>query len=154
MKYRDKIPLRPYRVIKTYGNETGHSCAFRQWRADSHCNLIHGYALGFEITFEAAELNEQNWVIDFGDLGVLKNYLKETFDHTTIVAVDDPHMETFVKLGQLDLIDMRVMDNVGCEAFAENVFDFCYEKFSSMRVNIKSVKVFEHGSNSAVFGDF
>ena len=128
--------------------------AYRQWRADSHCNLIHGYALGFEITFEAAELNEQNWVIDFGDLGVLKNYLKETFDHTTIVAVDDPHMETFVKLGQLDLIDMRVMDNVGCEAFAEEVFNFCKETLEDDRVFIRSVKVFEHGSNSAVFGNF
>jgi len=143
-----------YQVIKTYGNETGHSCAFRQWRADSHCNLIHGYALGFEITFEAAELNEQNWVIDFGDLGILKQYLKDTFDHTTIIANDDPEHETFLMLQNLNLINLKVMDNVGCEAFAENVFDFCYEKFSSMRVDIKSVKVFEHGSNSAVFGNF
>ena len=142
-----------YQVIKTYGNETGHSCAFRQWKADSHCKLIHGYALGFEITFEATELDERNWVIDFGDLGILKQYLKETFDHTCIVAIDDPLMLSFVKMGQQNLINLKVMDNVGCEAFAENVFDFCYEKFSSMRVDIKSVRVFEHGSNSAVFGD-
>ena len=143
-----------YQVIKTYGNETGHSCAFRQWKADSHCNLIHGYALGFEITFEATDLDERNWVIDFGDLGILKQYLKETFDHTCIVAIDDPLMLSFVKMGQQNLINLKVMDNVGCEAFAENVFDFCYEKFSSMRVDIKSVRVFEHGSNSAVFGNF
>ena len=143
-----------YQVIKTYGNETGHSCAFRQWKADSHCKLIHGYALGFEITFEATELDERNWVIDFGDLGILKQYLKETFDHTCIVAIDDPSMLSFVKMGQQNLINLKVMDNVGCEAFAENVFDFCYEKFSSMRVDIKSVRVFEHGSNSAVFGNF
>tara|TARA_B110000285_G_C14535462_1_gene342641 strand:+ start:87 stop:524 length:438 start_codon:yes stop_codon:yes gene_type:complete len=142
-----------YQVIKTYGNETGHSCAFRQWKADSHCKLIHGYALGFEITFEATELDERNWVIDFGDLGILKQYLKETFDHTCIVAIDDPLMLSFVEMGQQNLINLKVMDNVGCEAFAENVFDFCYEKFSSMRVDIKSVRVFEHGSNSAVFGD-
>ena len=154
MKYRERTPVRPYRVIKTYGNETGHSCAFRQWRANSHCNLIHGYALGFEITFESVELNEQNWVIDFGDLGILKKYLKETFDHTTVIARDDPEYETFLMLQNLNLINLKVMDNVGCEAFAENVFDFCYEKFSSMRVDIKSVKVFEHGSNSAVFGNF
>ena len=68
-----------YQVIKTYGNETGHSCAFRQWRADSHCNLIHGYALGFEITFEAETLDDRNWVIDFGDLGTLKKFLKEMY---------------------------------------------------------------------------
>ena len=72
-----------YYSTKTYDHNEGLSCAFRQWRADSHCNLIHGYALGFEITFEAEELDDRNWVIDFGDLGVLKKWLKEMFDHTT-----------------------------------------------------------------------
>ena len=42
---------------KTYSHATGHSCAFRQWRADSHCNLIHGYALQFELKF-GGELDE------------------------------------------------------------------------------------------------
>ena len=65
---------------KTYSHATGHSCAFRQWRANSHCNLIHGYALGFEITFESETLDDRNWVIDFGDLGVLKQYLKNRVD--------------------------------------------------------------------------
>ena len=35
-----------YRSSKTYGHEIGLSAAFRQWRAQSHCRLIHGYALG------------------------------------------------------------------------------------------------------------
>ena len=30
--------------------------AYRQWRADSHCNLIHGYALSFHFEFEADTL--------------------------------------------------------------------------------------------------
>ncbi len=154
MKYRERTEIRPYRVVKTYGNETGHSCAFRQWRADSHCNLIHGYALGFEITFESSRLNEQNWVIDFGDLGLLKKYLKETFDHTTVIAHDDPEYETFLMLDNLNLIDLRVIDNVGCEVFAEEVFNFCKLHFEDDRVKVRSVKVFEHGSNSAVFGNF
>jgi len=142
-----------YQVIKTYGNETGLSCAFRQWRADSHCNLIHGYALGFEITFEADKLDERNWVIDFGDLGVLKRYLKDTFDHTTAVAVDDPMLEHFTNLRDEGLIDLRLMLNVGCEAFAKLVYDFC-KGLEDDRVKVKSVRVFEHGANSAVFGNF
>ena len=154
MKYKERTPVRPYRVIKTYGNETGHSCAFRQWRADSHCNLIHGYALGFEITFESVELNEQNWVIDFGDLGILKKYLKETFDHTTIIADDEPERETFLMLQNLNLINLKVMDNVGCESFAEEDFNFCKQTLETDRVFIREVRVFEHGSNSAVFGNF
>ena len=143
-----------YQVIKTYGNETGHSCAFRQWRADSHCNLIHGYALGFEITFEAEELDGRNWVIDFGDLGVLKKSLKEMFDHTTVVAFDDPNLELFEDLNSKNLIDLRLLENVGCEAFAETVYLFCKMEFEDDRVKVKSVRVFEHGANSAVFGNF
>ena len=143
-----------YQVIKTYGNETGHSCAFRQWRANSHCNLIHGYALGFEITFEAEELDDRNWVIDFGDLGVLKKWLKEMFDHTTVVAFDDPHLELFEDLNSKNLIDLRLLENVGCEAFAEAVYLFCKMEFEDLRVKVKSVRVFEHGANSAVFGNF
>ena len=143
-----------YQVIKTYGNETGHSCAFRQWRANSHCNLIHGYALGFEITFEAEELDDRNWVIDFGDLGVLKQYLKNTFDHTTVIAEDDPMIGHFIELENNSLIDLRVMSNVGCEAFAQEVYEFCRERYESQRVSVKSVRVFEHGANSAVFGNF
>ena len=143
-----------YQVIKTYGNETCHSCAFRQWRADSHCNLIHGYALGFEITFEAEELDDRNWVIDFGDLGVLKKWLKEMFDHTTVVAFDDPNLELFEDLNSKNLIDLRLLENVGCEAFAETVYLFCKMEFEDDRVKVKSVRVFEHGANSAVFGNF
>ncbi len=143
-----------YQVIKTYGNETGHSCAFRQWRADSHCNLIHGYALGFEITFESETLDDRNWVIDFGDLGVLKQYLKDTFDHTTVIAEDDPMIQDFIYLKDKDLIDLRIMSNVGCEAFAQEVYEFCRERYECERVKVKSVRVFEHGANSAVFGNF
>ena len=37
---------------KTYTHSTGHSCAFRQWRADSHCKYVHGYAFRFKVWFE------------------------------------------------------------------------------------------------------
>ena len=80
---------------KTYAHNTGHSCAFRQWRADSHCNLIHGYALQFEFLFGGEELDERNWIVDFGGLKPLKEWLKYMFDHTYLLASDDPEFETF-----------------------------------------------------------
>ena len=46
------------------------------------------------------------------------------------------------------------MKNVGCEAFAELVYDFCVSELEDDRVKVKSVRVFEHGANSAVFGNF
>ncbi len=142
-----------YRVVKTYGNDRGLSCAFRQWKADSHCSLIHGYSLGFEVTFEAEELDERNWVIDFGDLGYLKKFLEEYFDHTTVVAQDDPHLEQFKTLADLGISELVILHNTGCEMFAQHVFEFCEEQYNDHRVRVVSVRCFEHGANSALFGN-
>ena len=142
-----------YRSIKTYGNERGLSCAFRQWRADSHCNLIHGYSLGFRITFEAAELDERNWVYDFGECKWIKKYLDEIFDHTLAIAEDDPELKVFKGLEKFDLANVVVMKGVGCEKFAEHVYDYISSKVYSDtkgRVSVYSVEVFEHGANSAI----
>ena len=110
-----------YRSTKTYGNEVGLSCAFRQWRADSHCNKLHGYSLGFRFTFEAATLDERNWVYDFGDCKWIKKYLEIEFDHRLVVAKDDPNLERILHTVYQEIADINVMDGVGCEKFAEKV---------------------------------
>ena len=137
---------------KTYTHATGHSCAFRQWRADSHCNLIHGYSLQFEFTFGCDELDERNWAVDFGGLKPLKEWLKHMFDHTYLVARDDPEMETVQMLNDKGLIDMRVVDATGCERFAEMAFDEANEivkVISNGRCWVQKVTVKEHDANSA-----
>ena len=47
--------LRPiqYKYTSTKEYHDAFPCAYRQWRADSHCNLIHGYAMSFHFEFEA-----------------------------------------------------------------------------------------------------
>jgi 6-pyruvoyltetrahydropterin/6-carboxytetrahydropterin synthase len=137
---------------KTYTHATGHSCAFRQWKADSHCNLIHGYALQFELQFGGKALDEKNWIVDFGGLKPLKEWLKQQFDHTYLVAKDDPELETFIDLAKKDLVDLRIVDAVGCERFAESVFDKAQEIIDDLygdRCWVESVTVREHESNSA-----
>lgn len=136
---------------KTYSHATGHSCAFRQWRADSHCNLIHGYALQFELKF-GGELDERNWIVDFGGLKPLKNWLAEMFDHTYLVAEDDPELETFKQLEDKNLLDLRIVPATGCERFAEMVFDYAQELVDDLtdgRCWVQEVTVREHGHNSA-----
>jgi len=137
---------------KTYSHSTGHSCAFRQWRADSHCNLIHGYALQFELQFGSEGLDDRNWVVDFGGLKPLKEWLKLMFDHTYLVAEDDPEMETIEMLQAKGLIDIRVVPAVGCERFAELVFDKAQdiiEEQYGKRCWVQKVTVREHEHNSA-----
>lgn len=146
---------------KTYGNDRGLSCCFRQWRAEhSHCKLLHGYSLGFKFVFECTELDERNWVMDFGGMKEMKKWLEDKFDHTLVVAEDDPQRGALEELNAKGLAEVRVFPAVGSERFAEMAF----LKMESIllqseragtslnpTVRVKSVECFEHGANSAIF---
>jgi len=144
-----------YQSTKTYGHNLGLSAAFRQWRADSHCRFLHGYALAIKFVFEADSLDERNWVVDFGSLKTLKGRLEDTFDHKTLVAHDDPHIDWFREADARGIIDMVVTYANGCEAFAELIFEtteiWLKDAGYGDRVRLASVEVMEHGANSAVF---
>ena len=144
-----------YQSTKTYGNDRGLSCCFRQWRADhSHCSLIHGYSLGFRFVFEADVLDERNWVYDFGNCKWIKEFLEENFDHTLVISADDPQLGIFKELSDRKLAKLKVIHGVGCEKFAEFVYEYVAPevmKETERRVKLKSVEVFEHEANSAIY---
>tara|TARA_R100000278_G_scaffold4211_1_gene7294 strand:- start:381 stop:1016 length:636 start_codon:yes stop_codon:yes gene_type:complete len=131
------------------------STAFRQWKADSHCKLIHGYRLQTKIYFTADSLDDKNWVFDFGGCREIKKVLEKQFDHTTCVAGDDPELETFKLLSEKGMIDLRIMEEgVGIEKTAEWVYNAVsnYVKESTNdRVTVTKVEVWEHEGNSAIY---
>ena len=86
------------------------STAFRQWRADSHCKLIHGYRLQCKLWFTAEELDDKNWIYDFGGCKEIKNILEKQYDHTTVVAADDPELDTFKLMSENGMIDLRIAE--------------------------------------------
>lgn len=144
-----------YRSTKTYGHEVGLSCAFRQWRAQSHCRLVHGYAVSVKLEFSATELDDNNWVMDFGALKDVKEWLQQGFDHSLVVAKDDPFLEKFMELHNMGLARVVTISDVGCEKFAEHIYDkvkdWLYTMRHSPRVHLESVEVREHGANSAIY---
>ena len=95
-----------YKITKTFGHDSGYSCAFRQWNAKSNCSKIHGYSLGFEINLISHQLDENNWVFNFGDFKFLKKWLRDNFDHTLLIAKDDPFKEKFLELDNLKKIEI------------------------------------------------
>lgn len=139
---------------KTYGHEVGLSACFRQWRADSHCRFLHGYALAVRLEFEADALDRRNWVVDFGALKPVKAWLQDTFDHKTLVAEDDPLLPELVALEAKGGCDIILVPATGCEAFAGLVFAFVEGWLASEglspRVRLASVEVREHGANSGI----
>lgn len=144
-----------YLSTKTYGPELGLSAVFRQWRADSHCNKLHGYALSFKFVFEASELDYRNWVVDFGGLKGLKLSLEYHFDHKTVVAEDDPMRNELEALRELGLADVVIVPAVGCEMFAKLAASLATEELKALgiaeRVKVAEVECSEHGANSAIY---
>ena len=122
MTYREK----KYRSTKTYRQIA--PCAYRQWRADSHCNQIHGYAFSFHFEFETDDLDARNWAFDYGGLRPLKDKLEEWFDHTLLVAQDDPMRDELLRLGKLGLAKITEVEKTGCEGLA----DFLYEYINTI----------------------
>lgn len=150
-----------FQSTKTYTHAEGLSACFRQWRAThSHCQYLHGYALQVKLVFNASELDHRNWVQDFGGLKDIKQWLKDTFDHKTLVAKDDPKISIFREMNIANLIDLIEVDAVGCEKFAEMIFDKVNDWLTEYgdrqgeddetRVKLKYVEVSEHAGNSAI----
>jgi len=129
--------------------------AYRQWRADSHCNLIHGYSMSFKFTFEADDLDARNWVVDFGGLRPLKDLLEQNFDHTLLVAEDDPHLDWYMEAEKRGIARVIVLEKLGCEAIAELVYGvtsiWLGDAGYGDRVRVVSVEVMEHEKNSAIY---
>jgi 6-pyruvoyltetrahydropterin/6-carboxytetrahydropterin synthase len=99
---QQKTSKAKYLSTKTYGNDRGLSCCFRQWRSThSHCSLLHGYSIGIKLIFESETLDDRNWVMDFGGLKAFKEWADYMFDHTLVIGADDPHRAMFEKMAKL-----------------------------------------------------
>ena len=141
---------------KTYGNERGLSCTSRQWAAESDCHLLHGYSFGFHFVFAAEQLDKRGWVLDFGKggFGQIRDWLHEMFDHTLLVAEDDPERAALENLGALGIARVRIVPGTSCERVAEMTFRKANEivgKLTKGRCWVESVECSEHGSNSGIY---
>ena len=141
----------------------GFSTVFRQWKAETtHCRFVHGYGISFKVYFEG-DLDERNWVWDFGGMKRAKTkidgkspkeWMDYMFDHTLIVAEDDPHLNAFKNMEEAGVAQVRVIPATGAEKFAEFIFNklspFIQEETDG-RVKVIRVEFREHGKNSAIY---
>ena len=143
----------------------GFSTVFRQWRAeDTHCRFVHGYGISFKVYFEGG-LDHRNWVWDFGGMKRAKTqidgmspkaWMDYMFDHTLIVAEDDPFKNAFIEMGEAGAAQIRIIPATGAEKFAEYIYtklnSFVQEETEG-RVRVTKVKFMEHGKNAAYYSE-
>jgi len=165
MVYHSKLAKKAAQKPKFISTKVfdGFSTVFRQHKAvTTHCQYLHGYGVSFKLWFEG-DLDERNWVWDFGGMkrakGTIggkspKDWFDYMFDHTVIIAQDDPFKDAFLKMGEVGAAQVRVVNHVGAERFAE----FIYKKVNKFikketegRVEIIKVEFREHGKNTAIY---
>jgi 6-pyruvoyltetrahydropterin/6-carboxytetrahydropterin synthase len=83
-----------------------------------------------------------------------KDYFAWLLDHTTIIASDDPYLDTFHKMYSDGIIQLRILPATGCERFAEFLFEIInafLKEETDGRVKATKVEVYEHERNAASY---
>ena len=141
----------------------GFSTVFRQWKAETtHCRFLHGYGISFKVYFEG-DLDDRNWVWDFGGMKRAKTkidglspkeWMDYMFDHTMIIAEDDPELRAFQQMDTVGVAQVRIIPATGAEKFSEYIYNKLNEFVKTEtdnRVKVIKVKFMEHGKNAAYY---
>ena len=143
-----------FKSTKRFGPiTTGH----RQWKDEGHCSYVHGYGRYIRLTFEASELDESGWVMDFGDLKDVKKWIESEWDHRVLIAADDPLLSDLQELESKGGIYLNILDD-GYYPGIEESCRYLYDKLNPMvkektnnRVEITRVEAWEHENNHAEY---
>ena len=85
-----------------------------------------------------------------------KAWRDHMFDHTVIIAEDDPELNSFLLMDEAKVIQVRIVSATGAEKFAEFIFhklnNFVKDE-TNERVQVRSVEFMEHGKNTAIYSE-
>ena len=115
---------RVYKWVSTKEYIDAFPVAYRQYKADSHCNLIHGYSFSMKFYFGCDQLDARNWSSDYGGLKDLKVFLESMFDHTLLVSSDDPEIETYKLLQEKKMAKLTILPRLGCEGLSDMLYKY------------------------------
>ena len=118
------------------------------------CSRLHGHSWAVTLTFGTKELDDNGFVIDFGDLHFLKEWIDQNLDHATALKKSDSMRKECEKLEQMGLLKILWVDSASCEGIAQ----FLYHTFQPMieektkgRVHLQSLHLEEDSKNSATY---
>jgi len=137
-------------------------CGHAQWfdqnddGTPGHCAQVHGYDRSVEFTF-AGEPDEHGWIVPFGGLKPVKDFLEYYFDHVTVLPADDPRLSSIPKeltlpsgiLGTLRVLPSGVSMEMSSLFIWEHVNAYIYN-ITSGRCYVERVRVYEHERNDAM----
>lgn len=120
------------------------------------CASVHGYDRSVEFTF-AGEVDEHGWIIPFGELKPVKEFLEYYFDHVTVLPADDPRLDQITEemtapgglLGTVRVLPSGVSMEMSSLFIWEHVNAYIYH-ITNGRCYVERVRVYEHDRNDAM----
>ena len=127
--------------------------AHRQHTHDGHCAYIHGHNWSISLTFACNKVDKNGFVIDFGKLKYIKNWIDEYLDHACLINEDDSEARKMLTdFGYL--FKIYVLPNCSSEGIAQHlheIFDRMVRLETDNRVWITRIEVTEDTKNSAIY---
>lgn len=74
--------------------------------------------------FGTNNLDARNWAADYGGLKELKAILESYFDHTLLVAEDDPKLPLYKEMEREGIAKLTVLPRLGCEGIADMLYKY------------------------------
>ncbi len=128
--------------------------AHRQHRHDGHCRFIHGHNWSIALTFGCRVPDENGFVVDFGKLKYLKDWITRHLDHACVFNRDDPLREPLTEVGGDAAWKTYVVESCSCEGLARHlfeVFDPMVRAHTGDRAFVLEIEVVEDSRNSGTY---
>lgn len=127
--------------------------AHRQHLHDGECALIHGHNWTINLTFACEKTDANGFVVDFGKLGYIKDWINKHLDHSCLFNEADPEKDKLLA-DYAKLFKTYLIPNCSCEGIAEHlygIFNPMVQKATDGRTWITSVEIEEDSKNSAKY---
>lgn len=127
--------------------------AHRQPHHDGHCRFVHGHSWTLRVTFAAESLDANGFVVDFGGLRYLKDWIDQHLDHGILLAHNDAPGRKMVE-AQPELFKPYFVDHPSCEGLAAEVFKVfaaLVEQHEAGRVRVTQVECWEDARNMTTY---
>ena len=136
-------------ISKSFLFEAAHRLPNHQGK----CRNIHGHNYKIVISIQG-DLNDNDMVIDFGDLSPLKDIVDRDFDHAIILSNSDPLVkhEAFSKvLSEFNLKHIVISGEPTAENLAKYFFRQFYSFIAGKNLNLSKVVIYENLTSKASY---
>ena len=127
--------------------------AHRQHRHAGQCALVHGHNWSLRFTFACGRMDVNGFVVDFGGLRYIREWIDATLDHACLFNADDPLRELLIAAAP-GAWKPVVVEHCSAEGIARFVFDAIdpmVREHTSGRAWLQSVEIHEDSRNSACY---